>query len=162
MRSRRVYEYLAIMKKLEDSSDGLVRLRDIYKTLNIKPASAHEYLEKLLVKGYIEKIGRGEYRVSKRGERELILKMWAHGVIETYLNKIFGIDPNKACLIASRIDYLIPPEAIEKICVSLGHPTSCPHNHYIPHRDQEIIDKEKEYLECFVYNLTHRRVKEKK
>jgi len=156
LRSRRVYEYLAIMKRIENESRGVVRLRDISRAMNIKPASAHEYLEKLSSSGYVEKIKRGEYRVSKRGERELILRMWAHGVIETYLHKILGIDPDKACLIASKIDYIMPLDAVEKLCAALGHPSRCPHNHLIPHKDHGLISENDKYLLCFTYNISYR------
>ncbi|MGC9009041.1 MAG: metal-dependent transcriptional regulator [Sulfolobales archaeon] len=159
MRSRRLYEYLAVMKKIENNSRGVVKLRDISRAMNIKPASAHEYLEKLSSSGYVEKIGRGEYRLSRRGEQELILRMWAHGVIETYLHKILGIDPDKACLIASKIDYIMPLDAVEKLYAVLGYPKKCPHNHSIPHKEHGLPSENDEYLLCFIYNISRNKSK---
>lgn len=149
--SRRVYEYLAVIEAVvrETGREG-IRLTEISRRLGVKPSSAHEYVKRLVSTGYVVRRGRGVYRVSRRGLRALGERMWAHGVIETFLNRVLGIDPDTACMIASRIDYLVPLDAVERLCDLLGHPEVCPHNHRIPHRG--LIERHG-LTQCFLNNM---------
>jgi DtxR family Mn-dependent transcriptional regulator len=152
--SRRAYEYLASLAEALDTE--YVSLKKISERLKVKPSSAYEYLEKLVSLKYVEKIGRGKYKITAKGLEELGLRMWAHGVLETYFHKILNIEPDKACLIASRIDHMFPIEVIERLCIILGHPSTCPHNHKIPHKG--VFDKnDKTLMSCFLNNVDKRR-----
>lgn len=160
MKSRRVYEYIAVLKYLENEYKRPIKLTEISEIMRVKPSSAHEYIEKLVSKRYIEKVGRGKYRVSPEGEKKLLYRQWVHGVIETYLHEILGVDIETACEIASKIDYIMPLDVVEKLCSFLGHPTKCPHNQDIPHRGEKIPDTR--YMSCFISNILNKENKKKR
>ncbi|MEM0043587.1 MAG: metal-dependent transcriptional regulator [Sulfolobales archaeon] len=135
LKSRRIYEYLAIMRsEMLEKGVSSLRLRDIYNRAGVKPSSAHEYVTKLIDEGLVSRIDRGRYTIAEKGLESLENVMWSHGVIEIFFHKVLGLDPDDACKIASKIDYLLPYEAVEKLCIMLGHPSKCPHNQEIPHR----------------------------
>ncbi|MEZ0289517.1 MAG: metal-dependent transcriptional regulator [Sulfolobales archaeon] len=154
MKSRRLYEYLAIVgERIIEHGESSVRLKEISRRINVKPSSAREYMRRLIEEGYVKRDKRGRYTLTEFGLRELERVMWAHGVIETFLYRVLGIDPDTACRIASKIEYLVPEEAVERLCKLLDHPHKCPHDQEIPHKDSSEGVR-RVFLRCFLYNIS--------
>ncbi|MDT7889045.1 MAG: metal-dependent transcriptional regulator [Desulfurococcales archaeon] len=130
--SERALDYLLVIYILSQGK-GFARLTDISKYMGISPPSAHEYISYLIKIGYVSKNGRGAYKLTETGIEILSRRIHAHGVLEEMLVRIFRIDINVACSIASAIDSKIDWKELEKICSMLGHPATCPHGMMLPH-----------------------------
>lgn len=130
--TRRAFDYLLAIH-LASLRKNAARLTEISVILGVSAPSAHEYLAELIGQGLVSKVGRGLYRLTPAGRRILMRRIWAHGVLEEMLVRIFKIDVDAACSIASLIDLEVGEEEIEKICSTLGHPRKCPHGNTIPH-----------------------------
>lgn len=130
--SRRALDYLLAIY-IASRRRNAARLTEISEILGVSAPSAHEYLAELIGHGLVAKAGRGLYRLTSAGEKILMRRIWAHGVLEEMLVRIFKIDVDAACSIASQIDLEVRVEEIEKICSALGHPKQCPHGYSIPH-----------------------------
>lgn len=130
--SRRALDYLLAIY-MASRRGSAARLTEISEILGVSAPSAHEYLAELIDHELVVKAGRGLYRLTPSGEKILMRRIWAHGVLEEMLVRIFKIDVDAACSIASQIDLEIRVDEIEKICSTLGHPKRCPHGYTIPH-----------------------------
>ncbi|HWQ17728.1 MAG TPA: metal-dependent transcriptional regulator [Sulfolobales archaeon] len=132
--SRRAFDYLLAIY-MASLGEKPARLVDISEILGVSAPSAHEYLTELINQGLVAKAGRGLYRLTPAGKRILMKRIWIHGVLEEMLVRIFKIEIDAACSIASQIDLEIGEGNVEKICSMLGHPRKCPHGYIIPHID---------------------------
>lgn len=130
--TRRALDYLLAVH-LASLRKSDARLTEISMILGVSAPSAHEYLAELISQGLVVRTGRGLYRLTPAGRRILMRRIWAHGVLEEMLVRIFKIDIEAACSIASLIDLEVGEEEVEKICSMLGHPRTCPHGSTIPH-----------------------------
>ncbi len=138
--SRRALDYLLAIY-ITSRRGNAARLTEISRIMGVSAPSAHEYLAELISYGLVAKVGRGLYRLTHAGEKTLMRRIWAHGVLEEMLVRIFKIDVGAACSIASQIDLEIRVEEIEKICSVLGHPKRCPHGYAIPHIEDIAEDR---------------------
>jgi len=129
---RRALDYLLAIYILSQGK-GSARLTEISRYLGVTPPSAHEYVSELIEMGFVAKKGRGEYSLTGVGMEILLRRIHAHGVLEEMLVRVFKVDPEAACVIASAIDTEISGEELEKICTALGHPRRCPHGMRLPH-----------------------------
>ena len=131
--SRRDFDCIASVYRL--SSDGWpVRVKDVAMSMNVKPPTAVEFLDKLVAMELIEK-GPSGYRLSKKGTSFMNEATRAHRLFETLFTQA-GIPLEKACSISSSIEEHVDNDAMEKLCTHLSHPDSCPHGRPIPAGDQ--------------------------
>ncbi|MEM1611387.1 MAG: metal-dependent transcriptional regulator [Sulfolobales archaeon] len=129
---RRALDYLLAIYMLSRER-GYARLTDISRYMGVSPPSAHEYISELIRIGYVSKKGRGAYSLTEAGIEILSRRIHAHGVLEEMFVRIFKMNVETACSIASAIDLEIDWRELEKICSTLGHPTTCPHGMKLPH-----------------------------
>ncbi|GAY26502.1 hypothetical protein ATG_17060 [Desulfurococcaceae archaeon AG1] len=137
--SKRAFDYLLAIY-IASPGGKPARLVDISEILGVSAPSAHEYLAELINQGLVAKTGRGLYSLTPAGKRILMKRIWIHGVLEEMLVRIFKIEIDSACSIASQIDLEVEEENAEKICSMLGHPRKCPHGYIIPHTGESITD----------------------
>jgi len=98
--------------------------------MNVKRPTAYEMLSKLRGKGVVEKRG-GRYFLTDKGvilARRIIRN---HRIIETLLYQA-GVDLEKACRMAYRIQTELEDDVIDALCEYLGNPKKCPHGKPIP------------------------------
>ncbi len=98
--------------------------------MNVKRPTAYEVLTKLANMGYLSK-EKGKYKLTEKGIILAQRVVRNHRIIETMLYRI-GVDLNRACNIASRIQVDIEDDVVELICNYLGNPKECPHGRPIP------------------------------
>lgn len=132
---RRALDYLLAIYILSRDR-GYARLTDISRYMGVSPPSAHEYISELIKIGYASRKGRGAYGLTEAGIDILSRRIHAHGVLEEMFVRIFKVDVETACSIASAIDHEISWGELEKICSTLGHPATCPHGMKLPHGRQ--------------------------
>lgn len=133
--SRRALDYLLAVY-IASLEKNAARLTEISEILGVSAPSAHEYLTELTAQGFVMKAGRGLYRLTPTGMRILMKRIWTHGVLEEMFVRIFKIDIDTACSIASQIDLEVGEKNVEQICSVLGHPRTCPHGNTIPHAEE--------------------------
>jgi DtxR family Mn-dependent transcriptional regulator len=131
--TKRAFDYLLAIYILTIQRKRSARLTEISQYVGVTAPSAYEYISELVEMGYIYKMGRGQYSLTPQGVEAILRRIWAHGVLEEMLVRVFKIDIEAACSIASNIDLEIEQKEIEKICSTLGHPRKCPHGMKIPH-----------------------------
>lgn len=129
----RAHDYLLAIFIASESA-GEARLSEISRILGVSAPTAHEYLVVLIRKGLVRRDGRGIYSLSEEGLRLVEKRIWAHGVVEEMLVRIFSVGVDRACRMASLVDAAMSEDDVERICEVLGHPKSCPHGLGIPHK----------------------------
>ncbi len=121
-----------LMEIYESYLEGVTYIGPQYiaRRMNVKRPSAYEVLQKLLKKGVVENT-HGKYRLTREGIHlaERILR--THRIIETMLYRA-GVELEKACEQANRIQNEFSDDVIERICEYLGNPKTCPHGKPIP------------------------------
>ncbi len=117
-----IYEMLERGEKITPSSIGV--------RMNVKRPTAFEYLKKLESGGYLKKSGR-EYLLTELGMYEARRIIRHHRIIETLLYEA-GVNLDKACNIAMRMQCILDDTSVENICRYLGYPKQCPHGRPIP------------------------------
>ncbi len=111
-------------------SGGSVTPKSLGEALGVSRPTAFEYIQKFVKIGFVVKIGKG-YSLTERGKREAKRFIRKHRIIETLLYRN-GVDLEKACECAYRIQGAIDDDVVEKIFVSIGCPKFCPHGREIP------------------------------
>jgi DtxR family transcriptional regulator, Mn-dependent transcriptional regulator len=137
--SDRDYDCMVSVHNLT-SSGWPARVKDIAESMNVKPPTAVEFLERLTSMSLVEK-GTTGYKVSEKGTKLLDKVTRAHRLFETLLFRA-GIPREKACKISSSIDRRLDNWAMTEICTQLKHPETCPHGIPIPpgdSRDHQIV-----------------------
>jgi DtxR family Mn-dependent transcriptional regulator len=132
--SRSEVAYLVMMYRLKESEDT-TSVSALAERFGVKLPSAIEVLHRLEKKGLVDRKPWGIPEMSKRGLELTQLIMHNHRVLELYLNKKLGVSSRKSCTQASRVDYLLDNNVIEKMCKVLDRPSRCLHGHTIPHAD---------------------------
>jgi len=128
-------------------SDEPLRLVEVSKMLKVKMPSALETISRLTMKGYLEKVSRGRFKISEKGKKYVEEIIWRHAVLEwTFMSKL-KIKNKNLCKVISEIEELIPKEIIEELCEINEHPETCPHNIVIPHPGKDSKNHRYKYCE---------------
>ncbi len=127
-----VQESRYLLEIYESYMEGVSSVGPQYLALrmNVKRPSAYEVLQKLLRKGMLKK-KHGKYMLTSEGMNCARRIIRSHRIIETMLYRA-GIELDKACEYATRIQNEFEEDAVEKICKYLGNPKTCPHGKPIP------------------------------
>ncbi len=102
----------------------------VAELMKVKRPTAYEMLNRLREKNVLER-NEGRYKFTEKGllmARRIIRN---HRVIETMLYRA-GIELERACELASRIQGELDDDSVEVICRYLGNPRECPHGRPIP------------------------------
>ena len=120
-----------LVKAYEIQSDGrIITPKSLAATLSVSRPTAFEYLQKFVAGGLAKKIGKA-YKLTDRGIKEAMKILRNHRIIETLLYRN-GVDLERACECAYRIQGMVDDDIVEKIFVSIGCPKVCPHGRVIP------------------------------
>jgi len=101
----------------------------------VKLPSSIEILRKLEKKGLVIRKPWGIPELSKRGKALTEMVMHNHRILEIYLNKKLGVNSKLSCMEASKVDYLLDNDVIERMCKVLEKPSRCLHGNPIRHDD---------------------------
>ena len=107
--------YLEIMLKLEQKNDGLIRVIDIAKELNVTKPSVSRALVILQDLGYIDHSPYGEIKLLDKGRLEAESLLRKHELLTNFLIEVLNLDPLIAEEDACRIEHVINEKTVEAI-----------------------------------------------
>ncbi len=111
----------------------LVTVKQVAEFLRISPPSAFELLNRLAeAKGLLLRIERKGYILTRSGRAVAQKLVAVHRILETVFCRIFGMDADCACEVASHVDFIIDIDHALRAMKMLGNPEVCPHNKRIP------------------------------
>jgi DtxR family Mn-dependent transcriptional regulator len=115
--------------------DFPVRVSDIAKTMNVKPPTIEELLNRMEEKALIKR-KHGMITLTKSGNRMYNDIILTHRVLEIFFVEC-GVKLTNACEEISNFDYLINIDTARMILTKLGNPKTCPHGDPILPYDEE-------------------------
>lgn len=108
-------DYAEAILELE-GKEGSARVTDISKRLAVSKPSVSEALAVLKERGIVEYAPYSYIRLTDKG-RTLAKKVRRrHEILSEFLTDILGIRPEKANVQACRMEHILEPETIEKMC----------------------------------------------
>lgn len=112
--SKREEEYLEAMYILIKNK-GVIRVKDLSRILNVKPASVVEYLDKLASKGLIRYEKYGSITFTKEG-LEIAEEIYRrHVALKEFLTLILGVPKDIAEKDACYIEHGIHDETLDRL-----------------------------------------------
>jgi Mn-dependent DtxR family transcriptional regulator len=126
--------YLETMHRLSESHDA-ASVSALAKRFGVKMPTAIEILDKLEERGLVIRRPWKVPELSVKGRRLAESAMHQHRIVELYFSRNLGLNPDKSCIEASKIAYLLDKTVIEKMCKALNRPTQCVHGYPIRHQD---------------------------
>ena len=115
----------------------------IAKHFNISRVSAMEQLKKLAEKGYGKYVPRRGFALNEKGSNFAKREARKHRIFECILNETLGFDKDSVCDEASKVDFYLSDEVVERMSEMLGHPEVCPCGNPIATADSIKRRKEK-------------------
>jgi DtxR family Mn-dependent transcriptional regulator len=126
--------YLEMMHRLGESHDP-TSVSALAKQFKVRLPTAIEILNKLEQKGLVIRRPWKVPELSSKGRRLAESVIHQHRIVELYLSRNLGLNPEKSCTEASKIAHLLDKTVIAKMCKALDRPTRCVHGYPISHRD---------------------------
>ena len=132
--SKREEEYLEAMYILVKNK-GVIRVKDLSRILNVKPASVVEYLDKLASKGLVRYEKYGSITLTKEG-LEIAEEIYRrHVALKEFLTLILGVPKDIAEKDACYIEHGIHNETLDRLVKLVEYFK----------REQKIMDMIKEW-----------------
>ncbi len=122
--------YLIAMYEEHLNGNEEIGPKRLAERMRVARPTAYEMLNKLRGKGMVTKRD-GRYSLTEEGmvfARKIIRN---HRIIETLLYST-GVDLEKACRMAYKLQTEFEDDVIDIICEYLGNPKKCPHGRPIP------------------------------
>lgn len=128
-----VQDYLKAAYRLsEGAGAGAVTTSRVAEALAVTPASASNMLRRLDGLGYVEQLGRGEFRLTGPGRAAALEVLRHHRLLETFLVERVGVPLEDAHREAEVLEHHLSEELEARIADLLGHPERDPHGDPIP------------------------------
>ena len=133
------------LRFIAERTDGppIVSPTMIAEHFNISRVSAMEELKKLAEKGYGEYIPRRGFVLNEKGSNFAKREARKHRIFECILSEKLGFDKDSVCDEASKVDFYLSDEVVEKMSEILGHPEVCPCGNPIAVADSKKRRREK-------------------
>ncbi|MEM4312249.1 MAG: metal-dependent transcriptional regulator [Nitrososphaerales archaeon] len=124
--------YLLTLLRLKEENKKLStgKLAEIFK---VKPSSIIDVIRKLELYGLIKRNLWRDIELTGEGKSLALEILHNHRVLEVYFKKVFSLEDEVCCKEASKIDYFIGKEIINKMCKVLGYPEDCIHGKPLIH-----------------------------
>lgn len=134
-----VQDYLKAAYRLaEDQADGAITTSRVAEALAVTPASASNMLRRLDGLGYVEQLGRGEFRLTPAGRGAALEVLRHHRLLETFLVERVGVPLEEAHREAEVLEHHLSEELEARIADLLGHPDRDPHGDPIPSLEGDV------------------------
>jgi DtxR family transcriptional regulator, Mn-dependent transcriptional regulator len=129
-----IEEYLEAVYRLEHEGPG-VTTSGLATALGVAPASVSGMLKKLASDGYLEQVGRGEVKLTKKGLEVGVRVLRRHRLAERLLTDVLGMPWDQVHDEACMLEHAISANVEARLLVLLKDPTTCPHGQPIPPKD---------------------------
>ncbi len=129
-----IEEYLEAVYRLEREGPG-VTTSGLASSLGVAPASVSGMLKKLAKDGYVQQVGRGEVKLTKKGLEVGVRVLRRHRLAERLLTDVLGMPWDEVHTEACMLEHAISERVEAQLMKLLENPTSCPHGQPIPPRD---------------------------
>jgi DtxR family Mn-dependent transcriptional regulator len=115
-------EAVAILKK----KNGVARVKDISKNLNVRTSSVTSALNTLSKHGFVNHERYGYVELTKEGEDLAQHIQRRHNMLIKFLTNILHINPRIASADACEMEHTLSPETFEKLTKFIEFVETCP------------------------------------
>ena len=106
--------YLSAIDTLLETKDAII-VKDVAQYLNNGGASTSDAIKKLREKGYVNYEPYENITLTPKGKEAVILKKYRHDTITKFLNKVLGIEIDKAQYNAEQIEYSMTNDVLIRL-----------------------------------------------
>ncbi|MCC6830211.1 MAG: metal-dependent transcriptional regulator [Thermoleophilia bacterium] len=136
-----VQDYLKAAYRLsQDAPEGAITTSRVADALAVTPASASNMLKRLDGLGYVQQLGRGEFRLTPAGRAGALEVLRHHRLLETFLVERVGVPLEEAHREAEILEHHLSEELEARIADLLGHPDRDPHGDPIPSLEGDVAE----------------------
>lgn len=100
---------------------GTVKTTEISSSLRVDPSTTTKTLNELAAAGYLDHVPYRGVDLTELGKAYAEFLTRRHRILSLLLTH-YGLSSEEACDEVSRFEALVSKEAVDKICVSMGHP----------------------------------------
>jgi DtxR family transcriptional regulator, Mn-dependent transcriptional regulator len=136
-----VQDYLKAIYQLGGERAG-VPTSALSERLGVSPASVSGMLKRLDEQGLVAHTRYQGARLTEAGARKAVEMIRHHRLLELYLAKVIGLDPDKVHAEADALEHVISEELESRLDELLGYPTEDPHGHPIPSADLVLTESD--------------------
>ncbi len=115
-------EAIAVLKK----KDGVVRVRDISRVLNVRTSSVTSALNTLSKRGFVSHERYGYVELTKDGGELAQRIQRRHNLLVKFLTSILSIDPKIASEDACKMEHILSPQTFQKLTKFIEFVETCP------------------------------------
>lgn len=125
-------DYLRAMYKLKHAKEGKIRVVDIAEELKLSKSTVTERLQELAKQKFVEYAPYTKLNFSKKGYNIARKLTYKHRIIEVFLYQMLKIPKSRIHEQAHLLEHAFSDEAIKKLALLLGNPSTDPHGTPIP------------------------------
>lgn len=134
-------DYLELVYILsEESSKGLVRVKEISSVLKVFPSTVTEMMQRLSEKGLVIRVDYEGVRLTDGGRAMARAVLSRHRILECFFNQFLGMKPEEVEEEICGIEHHISDRVLLRLYEKLGKPKVCPHGRPIPINFERCID----------------------
>ena len=124
--------HLKCIYHLSSKSTSAINTNAIAESLNTKPASVTDMIQRLATKGLTSYVKYKGVRLTSKGEKEALKVVRKHRLWEVFLVKELGYNWDQVHDIAEQLEHIKSPTLIDKLDAFLEFPKFDPHGDPIP------------------------------
>ena len=117
-------EAIAVLKR----KNGVARVKDLARLLNVKTSSVTSALNTLAKSGFVVHERYGYIELTKEGEDLAQHVQRRHDILIKFLTDILSIDLSIASEDACRIEHTLSPQTFKKLTKFIEFVETCPHH----------------------------------
>ncbi len=125
MREKTIQEYCRAIDKIGKGS--AIRSKELCMALGLSKNTVAATLRKLSEGGFVEMTRYGKASLSPAGAEIARRMNFKHRVLETFMAKELGMDPEKVHAEADALEHAASDELIERLYLLMGKPKADPH-----------------------------------
>jgi DtxR family transcriptional regulator, Mn-dependent transcriptional regulator len=103
--------------------DGFAKTSDLSGHFGVDPSTITKTFDEFAGTGLVEHVPYRGFRLTEAGREYAAFLVRRHRILGLMLSH-YGLTPEEACAEVSRFEGFVTKETIDKICSSLGHPTT--------------------------------------
>jgi len=120
---KRFEDYLKVVYMLQRDKEE-VRLKEVARTMNLKPPTVLQYINKLCEMGLVV-YSQGRIRLTEEGLKKAKKLLEKYEVIRNFFKDVMGMDEEKANEIACLIEHVVDEDTIEKMKTFMSKVKEC-------------------------------------